>query len=71
MPRLIALRDELWRKDPDFLRSTLHGPSQTLVNLMRRQKRPSERHHTAGTSFLFGVSARTLPRLIILTAPVE
>jgi hypothetical protein len=47
VPRLIALRDEIWSKDPGFLRSSLHGPSQTLIDLMRRQKRPSERHHTA------------------------
>jgi hypothetical protein len=47
VPRLIALRDAIWGNDPDFLRDVLHGPSQTLVDLMRRHKRASERHHTA------------------------
>ena len=50
VPRLIALRDEIWSKDPEFLRSALHGPSQILIDLMRRQKRPSERHHTASAA---------------------
>ena len=50
VPRLIVLRDEIWSKDPEFLRSALHGPSQTLIDLMRRQKRPSERHHTASAA---------------------
>jgi hypothetical protein len=31
--------------EPDYLRRTLHGPSQILIELMRRQKNPSERHH--------------------------
>jgi hypothetical protein len=44
--RLVKIRDELWNSEPDYLRSTLHGPSQILVELMRRQKKPSERHHT-------------------------
>jgi hypothetical protein len=47
VPRLISLRDEAWNKDPNFLRAALHGPSQMLVDLMRRQRRPNERHHAA------------------------
>jgi hypothetical protein len=50
VPRLITLRDEIWSKDPGFLRSSLHGPSQTLIDLMRRQKRPNERHYTASAT---------------------
>ncbi len=43
--RLVTIRDQLWKKDPDYLRRTLHGPSQILIELMRRQKNPSEQHH--------------------------
>jgi hypothetical protein len=48
--RLVAIRDELWESFPDYLRKTLHGPSQTLVDLMRRQKQQHERHHVASSS---------------------
>jgi len=47
--RLVAIRDDLWESFPDYLRRTLHGPSQTLVDLMRRQKQPHERHHAASS----------------------
>ena len=44
--RLLAVRDELWKIEPDYLREKLHGPSQILVELLRRQKKRIERHHT-------------------------
>jgi hypothetical protein len=43
--RLVKIRDELWKNHPDYIRCTLHGPHQLLIELMRRQKKPSERHH--------------------------
>jgi hypothetical protein len=45
--RLIALRDQAWPKVPAIVRDRLHGPSQMLMDLMRRQRTESERHHTA------------------------
>ena len=45
--RLMSLRDEVWSLEAGFLRSTLHGPSRVLVDLMRRQSKPEQRHHTA------------------------
>ena len=45
VPRLIALRDEAWAREPAFLRNVLHGPSQILVDLMRRQRDAGERQH--------------------------
>ena len=51
--RLVTIRDELWKAEPDYLRCTLHGPSQLLIELMRRQKNPSEQHHAKNAiSFL-------------------
>jgi hypothetical protein len=51
--RLVALRDKLWRMEQDYLRRNLHGPSQLLIELMRRQKNPSERVHAKNaTAFL-------------------
>jgi len=47
MARLVGIRDELWKSYADYLRQTLHGPSQTLLDLMRRQKQPHERRHAA------------------------
>jgi hypothetical protein len=48
--RLMAIRDELWATQPEYLRRTLHGPSQTLLELMRRQKRPDEQHYANDAS---------------------
>jgi hypothetical protein len=45
--RLAALRDEIWSIEVNLLREALHGPSQVLIDMMRRQKRPAERHHVA------------------------
>ncbi|MGH7039868.1 MAG: hypothetical protein ACREE1_17225 [Stellaceae bacterium] len=44
--RLMTIRDELWKSEQDYIRRTLHGPSQLLIELMRRQKNPRERHYT-------------------------
>ena len=44
--RLVKIRDALFQNNPDYIRRTLHGPHQLLIELMRRQKKPSERHHT-------------------------
>ena len=46
VPCLIALRDEAWARESAFLRNILHGPSQILVDLMRRQRDAGERQHT-------------------------
>jgi hypothetical protein len=43
--RLVKIRDELLEKNSDYIRRTLHGPHQLLIELMRRQKKPSEQHH--------------------------
>jgi hypothetical protein len=43
--RLVKIRDDLLKNNPDYIRRTLHGPHQLLIELMRRQKNPSEQHH--------------------------
>jgi hypothetical protein len=43
--QLVRVRDESWQREPEFLRSVRHGPSQVLVDLMRRQSRSAERQH--------------------------
>jgi hypothetical protein len=48
--RLLKIRDEAWAMEANFLRgSPLHGPYQTLVDLMYRQRDPDERRHAAST----------------------
>jgi hypothetical protein len=48
--RLMKIRDEAWEMEASFLRgSPLHGPSQTLVDLMYRQRDPDDRRHAAST----------------------
>jgi hypothetical protein len=51
--RLMMIRDELWQMEPDYLRRTLHGPSQILIELMRRQKKPSERYYANSAADFF------------------
>ena len=64
LPRLMTLRDQLWQTDPAYLRLSLHGPHQTLLELMRRQKRADERHHAPGVeAFLSYLHARFDGRL--------
>lgn len=43
--QLKKLRDEAWATYPVFLRGALHGPSQVLIDMMRRQRDRDERHH--------------------------
>jgi hypothetical protein len=45
--RLIRLRDDAWAADPILLRKAMHGPSQALVDIMRRQRRPHQMRHVS------------------------
>jgi hypothetical protein len=45
--RLHHLRDEAWARDRDFLRRIKHGPSQLLIDILRRQQSPSQCCHVA------------------------
>ncbi|HEY2539744.1 MAG TPA: hypothetical protein VGI28_09665 [Stellaceae bacterium] len=47
--RLQQLRDEVWRLDQDFLKRVKHGPSQLLIDILRRQSRDNERKYVATT----------------------
>jgi hypothetical protein len=45
--RLREVRNESWGREPFYLRAVLGGPSQVLVDLMRRQSHPHEQVHVA------------------------
>jgi hypothetical protein len=45
--RLREVRNESWGREPLFLRAVLGGPSQVLVDLMRRQSHAHEQMHAA------------------------
>ena len=46
VPRLVDLRNAAWDLAPQSARAKLH-PQHMLVDLMRKQRRPEYRHHTA------------------------
>jgi hypothetical protein len=52
--RLVNVRNESWRREADFLRRVRHGPSQVLVDLLRRQSRSTERPFAASADAYLG-----------------
>ena len=59
--RLREVRDECWRREPDFLRAVLAGPSQVLVDLMRRQSHAHEQMHVASADAYLAHLHRLFP----------
>jgi hypothetical protein len=53
VPRLISLRDEAWLQKSSLLRASLHGPSQVLIDMMRRQRNPAERRYVTALDVYF------------------
>jgi hypothetical protein len=45
--RLQRLRNDAWELDSSFFRRVKHGPSQLLIDVLRRQSKASERQHVA------------------------
>lgn len=61
IPRLIRIRDDAWATDSALLRETMHNPSHTLVDMMRRQRRPDQMKQVASLeSYLASLRHRFL-----------
>jgi hypothetical protein len=59
IPRLIGIRDDAWATEPVLLRETMHNPSHTLVDMMRRQRRPDQMKQVASLkSYLVSLRRR-------------
>jgi hypothetical protein len=59
--RLVEVRDESWQRETNFVRRVRHGPSQVLVDLLRRQSREDERTHAASADAYLRYLHRTFP----------